>query len=160
MFKLLPLLFVFACAHQPSFVMDENRVTWIDRSEDDVLTHPFFSTMPVQERTTSSGVKIFAFKNEARTATTNCTSYWGQGCSAAASTWQDASCNHVFTIKNAVVSEYKRVGSCGPEQLKFRPFQDGEPVLTEREAAHFGSRDVASETRKKDCGIAGQIFGC
>ena len=159
MLKLLPLLLVFACAHQPSFIMDENRVTWVDRSEDDVLTHPYFSTMPVQERTTSSGVKIYAFKNEARTAKINCTSAWGN-CDSASSFYQDASCNHVFTINKAVVTDYKRVGSCGPEQLRFRPFQDGEPVLTDREAAHFGSRDVASETRKKDCGIAGQIFGC
>ncbi|WPU66654.1 hypothetical protein [Peredibacter starrii] len=158
MLKLLPLLLVFACAHQPTFQMDANRVTWIDRSEDDVLTHPHFSTMPVQERVTSTGTKMFSFKNEARSGETTCGDIrWGGKCNTVV---QDQSCNHVFTVKKSVVVEYNRVGACGPEQLKFRPFQDGEPVLTDREAAHFGSRDVASETKKKNCGIAGQLFGC
>ena len=160
MLKLLPLLFVFACAHQPSFQMDENRLTWMSRSEDDVITHPIFATMPVQMREASSGMKIYSFKNfGGYSSDGECSSTFGGAKCTSAHT--EMTCNHQFIVSNKVVTDYRRIGNCGPEQLKFRPLENGEAALTEREKMHFGSRSIANEQPKqKDCGIVGQIIGC
>lgn len=160
MLKLLPLLFVFACAHhQPEFKFDSNAVVWMNRSEDDVLTHPIFATLKMEKRKTESGIKMYSFRNSGGYSTkTNCTGgSWNAECN---SNQNEISCNHLFTIKEKVVTNYQRIGDCASEQLKFRPVENGEAVLTEREKAFFGKRTIANEPMKKECGLAGKIFGC
>lgn len=159
MLKLLPLLFVFACAHQPTFEYDSNYTVWMNKNADDVLTHPIFATMPMQTRETEGGLKMYSFRNfGGYSSLSNCS---GGGWSATCDTaHNEVTCNHLFTISKNTVINYQRVGDCANEQLKFRPYKDGEPELTERELQHFGSRGLASGPREKQCGLLGKIFGC
>ena len=148
MLRLILVLLVFAvsCAHRPAFQYDANYVAWMDRSADDLFTHPYFASMPMQKRDTENGVKVYSFRNSAGTvAKSGCVSN-GWGYSSCDGSATEVACNHVFTISENKVKNYQRVGACGPELLSFRPLVNGEPILTEGEIQRLNSRDVASQS--------------
>jgi hypothetical protein len=161
--KLLLLsILLLSCAHKPRFEYDSNYSIWMNRHVDELLTQPVYATMPMKLRETDSGIKVYSFKNSGGFSSKgSCVgNQWSADCVSSRS---EVACSHVFTVgADKRISNYQRVGRCGPEELNMRPFKDGEPVLTDDEIKRLDSRDIASfdDTPQKDCGVIGKIIGC
>lgn len=119
-----------------------NAEVWRGRSGDELILHPVFATLPMESRKTSDGVETRSFKNSGGVASSsNCASYGRFG--SCNGTSGEIACNHIFYITKNKISDYKRYGHCGPEELRFRPYdQNGNPVEHEMELAQ--RRSIAS----------------
>ena len=134
----LPLFFfLFSCANrvpEKEKPAVSNKSLWLGKSGDDVLLHPVYSTLPMESRKTSTGIEVrsYTFSGGIQSRA-NCA---GGGCSGQS---EEVKCFHTFHIKNNLVSEYRRMGSCNDEEnYLHRPLgADGVPLIAEEEKEYY-----------------------
>jgi hypothetical protein len=149
--------------------MEPNKKFWIGKTSDDLASHPVYASLPVESRKTESGIETRTFRNSSGiVSSASCSSYsqYGSSCGGIAS---EVVCTHVFLLKKGIISDLNRAGSCGDEDLKFRPLDNnGNPLVSDFEVQqikdYYGDRGpAAGEVAKRDCSIFGKLLrsqGC
>lgn len=126
--RLLALLFLSSCASvkfdpfirpeakQESAIVSLN-TAWIGKDVEALDTHPYYAPRFLNSRVSSKGVEVRTYRNSGGAASeATCTGLLGCKGSAKA-----ILCDHVFFVKEGVISDRKRVGDCGEEDENFRP---------------------------------------
>jgi hypothetical protein len=130
------ILFVQACAHQshaPTPEREPNRTFWIGKTGDELTLHPVFASFQTESKKTSKGIEVRSYKS--RSGSISSASCYGSGCSQTSS---EISCSNVFYLKADIITDYKRVGNCGEEQLGMRPLDENDlPLMTEKEMSYY-----------------------
>lgn len=153
MYKLLLFASLFSCATQQKsdFTPTPNKKFWIGKPEEKLALHPVFATMPVESRETPAKVQTRRYSSGAITSD-DCK---GNQCEGYANPY---ACNHVFYIKNSIITNYLRVGNCGPEDPTFRPLdENGNPELSRVELEQLkkigdATHEPVGECKsRKDC---------
>ena len=143
-----------------------NKELWVGRSGDELLLHPIYASLPLESRSTSTGIEVKSFKNSGGTVSNQSCSisnYYSNGSGSGSGSCSDSryeiSCNHIFYVKKNKITDYKKVGQCYGDRFDFRPHdQNGEPVVTDSErkflkelAAYNQSFAPASCNLTADC---------
>ncbi|HEY1055696.1 MAG TPA: hypothetical protein VGE24_11190 [Emticicia sp.] len=145
---LMLVLSIASCATKP-FYFDSNRDFWIGKSGDDLAIHPIFASMPMDTRKTETGIETRSFKNKSGIQSEGLNNNQGKYVG-----WtSEVACNHVFLLKNNVITNYQRVGNCTSERLEFRPLDhDGNPVLSQAEVEYLNKK------KGQNCGILNRMM--
>ncbi len=161
--KFIFLLFlIMSCGHHASqieVVKVSNEKFWIGKSGDELITHPKFAVMPVEERKTKTGIEVRAYKNSAGVSTySNCV---GAGCSASG---VEVVCNHIFSLKKDIIFKYQRTGMCGDESFAYRPLDiNGQPLIAPEELEYYervrSASGCFSDSECKDGKVCATVKG-
>ena len=90
---------------------------WLGKDVDSLDIHPFYAARFVNSRTSAKGIEVRTYRNSGGNASeAQCAGVFG--CAGREKAIQ---CDHVFYIKDGLISDRKRVGDCGEEDENFRP---------------------------------------